>query len=454
MRRFALYSLTTIVSIASVSLLSGCPDREVAEVTPAQNKQNFKEIPVKLERDVDLLFVIDNSGSMGQEQASLAANFNGFINVLQNIEGGLPNVHIGVVSTDTGVGPFPGTGCSATGDNGSLRSNAACGIQNAYIVDVESANGRDQNYTGNLADVFSCAAQLGINGCGFESPLESMYLALNGSNPTNSNFLRDDAFLAVIFLTDEDDCSASDNNMFDTSQNDINAPLGPLSSFRCFEFGVRCTPDDPRTPGQRADCESREDSQYLQPVSRYIDFLRNLKDDPNKVIVAGIIGNPSPVVVGADANNNNIPKLQPSCMSASGEASPAVRLNQFLDAFPQRTSVTTICNEDLSDALVVIAELLKKVIGNPCLEGDLDIDPSQPGVQYECQVADVRYPDTDMESSSSIPHCDDSAPPCWRLQENPSQCSETLTNLELIIDRGGNDNVPDGTFIQASCVTK
>ena len=82
---------------------TGCIGREVAEVEPNQNKEQYKDIPVLVNRDIDILFLIDNSGSMTEEQASLVANFNRFINVLETIEGGLPNVHIGVVSTDVGV---------------------------------------------------------------------------------------------------------------------------------------------------------------------------------------------------------------------------------------------------------------------------------------------------------------------------------------------------------------
>lgn len=454
MRRIAQLSLTALVSFA---LFAGCANREVARVDPTQAKEEFKDIPVELNRDIDLLFVIDNSGSMSEEQQSLTANFQLFINVLENIEGGLPNVHIGVVSTDVGVGPNNGgTGCSANGDNGGLRTNPACGVSNAYIIDTEDGGaGRNQNYdsgANSLAETFSCMAGLGINGCGFEQPLESIKRALDRSNPANSGFLRENAFLAVVIVSDEDDCSVSDTNMFDTTQNDISAPLGPLSSFRCFEFGVACEPDDPRTPGPRQNCLPRDDSQYMTPVQQYIDFLKGVKQDPNQIIVAGIIGNPTPVTVGIDSENN-IPKLAPSCTSASGEAAPAVRLQTFLDGFPQRNTVTTICNDNLTDALVQIAELLKKVVGNPCLEGDIDTDPEAAGVQYDCQVMDVRYPGTDDETQSVIPNCTTSggAQPCWRIEPNPSQCAGTPSEMELLIDRPG-DNVPTGTHVQARCV--
>jgi hypothetical protein len=282
-----------------------------------------------------------------------------------------------------------------------------------------------------------------------------MRRALNGSNPTNAGFLRPNAFLAVVFITDEDDCSASDTNVFDTAQNSISDPLGPLSSFRCFEFGVRCDPDTPRTPGPRQDCEPRNDSPYIYGVDEYVTFLKSLKEDPNMIIVAGIIGNPTPVSVGLDAEDNNNPELEPSCVSASGEAAPGVRMNHFLESFPQRNTISTICNEDLSDALVLIAQLLAKVIGNPCIEGNIDTDPEEAGIQYECQVSDVRYPGEDRQEETIIPECTSLSPaaplPCWHFVEDTLNCDETETQLSLVVERGSG-SVPTGTHVVARCV--
>jgi hypothetical protein len=444
-----------LTSIVSVALAAGCADREVAKVDPQGPKEQFKDIPVQLNRDIDILFVIDDSGSMKEEQVSLAANFSGFIEVLEDIEGGLPNVHIGVVSTDVGTGTdIPG--CVGNGKNGVLQSTrgpqapAGCEPpQGTYIEDIEAGNGRINNYNGTLAETFSCIAQLGTNGCGFEQPLEAMYRALN-NNQNNLGFLREDAYLAVVFVTDEDDCSTQGPAMFD--DNDIDT-LGPLSSFRCFEFGVVCDPDtNPRALGPRQDCRPRDDSAYMHSISRYVDFLKGLKQDPKNVIVAGIIGDTEPVLVDVDGQGR--PALAPSCVSQSGEAAPGVRLKTFLEGFPQRNTVTTICNNDLSDALVLVANLLAEVIGNPCLDGDIvDKDPNEAGIQPECQVSDVRFPNTDYQEEYSMPHCDkaNGELPCWRLQENQLSCGATPSNLELIIDRGGAE-VPVGTHVYARCL--
>ncbi len=445
--------------------LAACPDREVAEVNPRQNREQEKEVPVQINRNLDILFVIDNSGSMREEQASLVANFNRFINVLSNIEGGLPNVHIGVVSTDIGAGPYGIMGCTGNGDNGILQNAPVGGACNTpgpelYISDIGDEDGlnRQTNYTGALSDTFSCIAELGTAGCGFEQPLEAMRRALNGSNVQNNGFLRPDAFLAVIIISDEDDCSAEQVSMFDSDPtlDTVDSTLGPLTSFRCFEFGVECTPDAPRSAGPRQDCATRVGSSFMYDVDVYANFLKGLKVDPGQIIVAGIIGNPSPVTIGS---KDGEPTLDASCTSNSGDADPGIRLQSFLDSFPNRNTSTTICDDDLSDALTVIADLLAKVIGNPCIEGNLALDADG---QPECTVADVRFLNQDGQEETIIPTCNAERTnlPCYVFEIDEMQCPATKmdgtpsnfpTSLILVVERGAAE-VPSQTTVVARCV--
>lgn len=455
--RRILTSLLAPALVVTTLTLAGCPDREVARVDPRQNREQQKEIPVQINRNIDILFVVDDSGSMRDEQESLADNFIRFTNVLNNIEGGLPNVHIGVVSTNVGAGANGITGCNGSGDNGTLQNapSGACPTPGPelFIKDIANEDGsRTTNYTGELAEVFSCIAKLGDTGCGFEQPLESMRRALNGSNLQNEGFLRKDAFLAVIIITDEDDCSVDNLDMFnsDPAQDTLDSALGPLTSFRCFEFGVQCEPDTPRSAGPRQNCTTRENSEYMHDISEYADFLKGLKEDPAQVIVAGIIGVPTPVVVGT---KDNEPTLDASCRvgppgDANAEADPAIRLQAFLESFPNRNTSTTICNEDLSDALTVIADLLAKVIGNPCIEGDLKLTDGEP----TCTVADVRFLNQDGQEESVIPRCDASMSnlPCYRYETDTEQCAATETQLTLVVERGTAD-VPTQTTVVARC---
>ena len=219
-----LSSISTVLAGAGLLGLAACPNREVSEVNPSQDKVEPKEIPLTINRDIDILFVIDNSGSMAEEQAALVANFPQFINVLEQIEGGLPNVHLGVVSSDMGTLGVPtGDPACSDPDNGNLvkgnpdLANQCTMVSGNYISydDQDGAGGNPPviNYTGTLADAFACTARLGKDGCGFEQHLESARAALNG-NPVNNTFLRDNAYLAVIVIADEDDCSAAQTSFF------------------------------------------------------------------------------------------------------------------------------------------------------------------------------------------------------------------------------------------------
>src|SRR5262245_10491184 len=201
----------------SLAALAGCPDREISRLDPAQDKAEQKDIPVTLNRNVDILFVVDDSGSMKEEQDSLTTNFPRFIDRLSTLQGGLPSVHIGVVSTDVGTGTDAIQSCNALGDDGHLLTNNCTGLNGGatYIEDVDVAGGgRQQNYSGNLPSLFACMAHLGTGGCGAEQPLQSMRLALDPARNKNPGFLRDNAFLAVVIISDEDDCSTSDRSIW------------------------------------------------------------------------------------------------------------------------------------------------------------------------------------------------------------------------------------------------
>jgi hypothetical protein len=410
---------------------------------------------------------------MEEEQKSITDNFKNFIDVLESIEGGLPDVHIGVVSTNTGVGGFNIGGCGGDGDDGKLQNapRGSCTPPNGfYISDELGADGvtRVKNYNGTLQDAFTCIAKLGTMGCGFEQHLESMKRSLDGSRAENNGFLRDDAYLAIIIIADEDDCSSSAPAMFDPNDTALNGKYGPLTSFRCTEFGIECDQGTlTRTAASYTGCKPRENSPYMYHPQSYVDFVKGLKEDPNLIIVGGIIGNfDSNTTVGVTTDSKGEPSLDASCATASGMAAPAVRLRYFIDQFPNRNTVTSICNTDLSDALTVIAELLKRAIGNPCLEGnidDRDLAPSQPGLQLDCTVEDVRFPNTSSEKSTTLPRCkmsgdttvDASSPnPCWWASKDAAKCSGPSETTDVIINIERNGDAPPGTYARINCLAK
>ena len=113
---------SSFFGLLSVALLTACPDRTISEVNPEQGRVEFKDIPVNLNRNGDILFIVDESGSMADKQQNLKDNFPQFIDVLNTIQGGLPDVHIGVVSSDMGIkgeeDASPGAGVGSVGNGG------------------------------------------------------------------------------------------------------------------------------------------------------------------------------------------------------------------------------------------------------------------------------------------------------------------------------------------------
>jgi len=305
----------------------------------------------QVNRKVDLLFVIDNSGSMEQEQAALTIAFDALITELSQLPGGLPDLHVGVVSSNMGALNQSLQGCTGSGDNGALQNTprvpGCTPATGRFISDLGSPTGRVRNYSGTIQDAFACVAKLGIAGCGFEQHLASMERALDPGNATNTGFLRPEAILAVIILADEDDCSGQSGSQIFTPSA---SQLGPLTSYRCFEHGVKCSPDLPRTtPGPRALCVSREDSTHLVSMLHYVDFVTGLKAAGSEDIFVGtIVGSPTPVEVGVNASTSN-PELLASCSSALGEAAPGVRLAQFTRGVGGQ--VATICANDYTDTM-------------------------------------------------------------------------------------------------------
>src|SRR5262249_22393843 len=177
-------------------------------------------------------------------------------------DGGSFHFDIGAGTTEMG-----GMFCASTGLNSGQHF-------------ISNING-NANYdtTIGIEKVFGCIASLGDHGCGFEHQLQSVVRALNadgqGLPANNTDFLRKQAYLAIILLTNEDDRSAPpDTDLFDTNSKSVNDAFGPLQSYRCNEFGHLCNgAPPPRTmPASfnTGECVSAEGAGRLIPVDDII----------------------------------------------------------------------------------------------------------------------------------------------------------------------------------------
>ena len=167
----------------------------------------FQQLSV---RKVDILWVVDSSGSMAPKQARLAASFNGFINQLVTANPPI-DFHIAVVTTDT---DDPAT-------RGALRPWTLGPLSGDHIACVPqmaggtlcNTNATVGGATSSAALAFNQMSLVGTTGSAQERGLLASYLALtnpaNISSPTSAKFIRSDAALYVIVVSDEDDSSCN-----------------------------------------------------------------------------------------------------------------------------------------------------------------------------------------------------------------------------------------------------
>lgn len=469
-----------------VPWVMGCPDRSIDNIPPTQSGVVIKKIPVSA--DIDILFVIDNSGSTIDKQTVFAQNFPRFVQALDAFPMGRPDLHIGIVDTTVDIktlGYANGNmGCPSPDprDDGLLQNIPkipGCTPPNGqFLTDLENpAGSRTVNYAGTLEQALSCIALIGADGCGFEAPLEAMKRALDGSRPENAGFIRNGAYLGVIILTDEDDASVKDPAVFSLPD----AMVGGKTDFRVQPlFAYQCsTPISSSAGGTYSHCTPRTDS-YLQDPHGYSQFLTSIKD-PSQIVVAAIAGPPPGLQTNDDpprtANSPNITTgsltlngntqalaLQPSC-SATINGNPAigrpgVRLASFIGDFGDRGRFYTICQGDYSAALADIGKTLFNAI-SPCLEGAIDptdADPTNPGPQLQCTVSDVQIDDRTGATSTVIPACQmqdattpaaSGARPCWWVKQNPVACPAPDTGFELELVRS--QPPPPGTNVEVEC---
>ena len=221
-------------------------------------------------------------------QTNLVSSFPAFPIALKAAPQGVPDLHIAIISSDMGAGDGSVAGCDTTGGKNGIFQYTPRGTCTATGLDTGatfiSDIGGVRNYGGRLENVFTCIAALGEGGCGFEHTFASVLRALGadgrGQAPAeNQGFLRPDAYLAIVLVTNEDDCSATPGvPLYDTGSNtDVASQLGPPANFRCNEFGHMCNGMHPsrHAPGMDINamvsydaCISNDTEHYLLGAAR------------------------------------------------------------------------------------------------------------------------------------------------------------------------------------------
>lgn len=177
---------------------------------------------------VDILWVVDNSNSMELEQSLLVDGFGSFI---AEIESTGADFHLGVITTDFDA------------------EDATRG----QLLGTPAVITRNDDYEA----LFKERAVVGLRGSGKERGLSAASYALGPIMTTGANagFLRQDANLLVVFVTDEEDCSDEGR-------------LGPdADNTACYE-----------------------QTDLLVPVSEFVRRFQALKPFRDQVQLSGIVG--------------------------------------------------------------------------------------------------------------------------------------------------------------------
>lgn len=138
-----------------------------------QNERVKLSIGQELTPIVDILFVIDNSGSMGRHQVHLKNQIEYYANEILKITA--IDFHIAILGSDS--------------TNGFLKP---------YLT----------RKTPNILSVLKHSLLLGSKGSAVEKFFDPVYLALNNTSTALDSFLRKEATLNLIFITDTDDQSS------------------------------------------------------------------------------------------------------------------------------------------------------------------------------------------------------------------------------------------------------
>ncbi len=197
----------------------------------------------------DILLIVDSSGSMSEEQMALGSNFGSFIGYAQR-EG--IDYHIGVTDTD-----YPANG-------GRLLRQGS----NPKIITP---------MTPNVEQVFRQNVNVGTNGSGFEEHASVAAAALTAPIITNENagFLRPDAVLAIIVVSDTGDSSPLPPANYENILRNVKGAQN--TNMISFNFvGPTQPPPGPSIPGCAYDSEAAQAVRTIALVNAFHGVLAEI----------------------------------------------------------------------------------------------------------------------------------------------------------------------------------
>ena len=313
----------------------GCtsPASQPGTGVPSQCQQQVPAIqPVK----TDILFVVDNSGSMYANQQRVATDIPVFVDELQKSGGVHNSFQVGVTTTSVYYAYQYYNGIFY------YYYPEAGWLMTIPLLDGGVSTDRYLDDTNpELVPRFALAMQnVGIGGSGQETPFEAARIALEDATapafpdggPANRGFLRDGARLMVVAVSDEDDCSETDRPPL-VYENDADG-----ENF-CIDQGANLT-----------------------PVGDYFTLLQNVPDGQgrNRAVVWGAL---APVSL-ADQSAEAVPCANQDAGFALCNAdcptsnAPGTRLRQMAVLFDLGLdNLYSICADSYHDQLLALADI-------------------------------------------------------------------------------------------------
>ncbi len=374
----------------------GSPILDIGSVEPAQ-------------RFASILFVIDDTVSMGVSQLMLSGSIDA---LLDPLEAAGVDYRLAFTTTDNGNlwcgndfisapegGNFVSSSCKTRlYDFVSVQANEhdiclqRCPLDELFFEPTTTEVDPTPRYrpwveriggVTNLAPetdlrlALGCIMPQGVAGCGFEQPLESMYKAIlrtQRSDEDEYGFFNPAGLAVVVIVTDEIDCS------YDTAWEEIFDPDGsrrfwpntmepvPTSAL-CWNAGVRCEGNPaalfcaPENYDVHRNSGVSDDEAVMRPVSRYTALLAGL----GNVYVAGILGVPPGYASGdeeirytdeADPQFLHDFGIAPGCENGQIRAVPPVRTRLMIEETngAESRDMFSICDLDYGAHLKTIAD--------------------------------------------------------------------------------------------------
>jgi len=231
-----------IAAVLAIGALGGigCESKKAANFSILPDANVYAQDGVYEPRKIDILWVIDNSNSMKTSQENLANNFQSFIEKFQSLKF---DYHIAVAATDSWRTLYdpksPNHSLLRDGDDSTAHSGQ-------FVIDKNTVD---------IVGTFIKNAELGVLGtkgsagtyipAGDERAFSSMKATLE--NPANSAFRRQDAYLAIIIVSDEDDFSREGLYSSTNPSTYDNPKLESVQSYVDFlnSYTGRTSPDAP-----------------------------------------------------------------------------------------------------------------------------------------------------------------------------------------------------------------